>query len=34
MVCNQTIFERQLDGVKFIALVSKELKNQFTDAFA
>ena len=34
VVCNTCIFEKKLTAVKFTALVSKELRNEFNTAFA
>lgn len=34
MVCNQCIFEKKLLAVKFTALVSKDLRQEFNQAFA
>ena len=33
IVCNTCIFEKKLMAVKFTALVSKELRNEFNQAF-
>ena len=33
IVCNSCIFEKKLMAVKFTALVSKELRTQFNEAF-
>ena len=34
LVCNSTIYEKKLQSVKFVALVSKELKAEFANKYA
>ena len=33
LVCNSMIYEKKLQSVKFLAIVSKELKGEFGDKF-
>jgi hypothetical protein len=33
MVCNTTIYEKQLKNVQFTALVTKSLKREFQETF-